>query len=73
MVCFFVLLCVVGNVGDVFVINLFGFILVVKKLDREIKSVYELIIIVEDWVGIFFFVKYWKVEFWSNLEFEGKL
>lgn len=48
MVCFFVLLCVVGNVGDVFVINLFGFILVVKKLDREIKSVYELIIIVED-------------------------
>lgn len=54
MVCFFVLLCVVGNVGDVFVINLFGFILVVKKLDREIKSVYELIIIVEDWVGIFF-------------------
>lgn len=54
MLCFFVLLCVVGNVGDVFVINLFGFILVVKKLDREIKSVYELIIIVEDWVGIFF-------------------
>lgn len=54
MVCFFVLLCVVGNVGDVFVINLFGFILVVKKLDREIKNVYELIIIVEDWVGIFF-------------------
>lgn len=43
---------VVGNVGGVFVIDVFGNIIVVIKLDWEIKVVYELIIIVKDGVGI---------------------
>ena len=53
MVCVLVLLCVGGNVGDVFAINSSGFILVAKKLDRETKNAYELTIAAEDRAGMF--------------------